>query len=81
VVRPTTETRFNRKLYISEQNKIGLYNTSGQVVVQLVTALRYKPEGRAFDSQCHYGLEVDSASNRNEYQANFLGVKSAGEYG
>ena len=27
----------------------------------------------------HYGPGVDSASNRNEYQAYFLGVKAAGE--
>jgi len=26
----------------------------------------------------HYGLGVDSASNRNEYQEYFLGVKAAG---
>ena len=26
----------------------------------------------------HYGPRVDSASNRNEYQEHFLGVKSAG---
>ena len=26
----------------------------------------------------HYGLRVDSASNRNEYQVHFLGVKAAG---
>ena len=26
----------------------------------------------------HYGLGVDSASNRNEYQEHFLGVKVAG---
>ena len=26
----------------------------------------------------HYGPEVDSASNRNEYQDYFLGVKAAG---
>ena len=25
----------------------------------------------------HYGRGVDSASNRNEYQENFLGVKAA----
>jgi hypothetical protein len=29
----------------------------------------------------HYGPEVDSASNRNEYQEYFLGVKAAGAYG
>jgi len=63
------------------------------VTSQLVEALRYKPEGRGFDSQwcncisslthsCrpHYGLDVDSASNRNEYQEYFLGVKAAGAY-
>jgi len=26
----------------------------------------------------HYGREVDSPSNRNEYQEYFLGVKAAG---
>jgi hypothetical protein len=49
-------------------------------------ALRYKPEGRGFDSQCchwnfsltqsfwsHYVRGVDSASNRHEYQEYFLG--------
>jgi len=57
----------------------------------LVEALCYKPEGRGFDSRwCHwifsltysfrrhYGPGVDSASNRNEYQECFLGVKAAG---
>jgi hypothetical protein len=49
--------------------------------MQLVEALRYKPEGRRFDSrwglslQPHYGPEVDSASNRNEYQGSSLGGK------
>jgi hypothetical protein len=60
----------------------------GGVVVE---ALRYKPEGRGFDSlwchwtfsltysfRSHYGPGVDSASNRNEYQEYFLGVKAAG---
>ena len=28
--------------------------------------------------QSHYGPGVDSASNRNEYQERFLGVKAAG---
>jgi hypothetical protein len=53
----------------------------------MVKALRYKPAGRGFDSQwchwnfscqSHYGPGVDSASNRNEYQVYFLGVKAAG---
>jgi len=50
----------------------------------------YKLEDRGFDSrQCHrnfsltqsrshYGPEVGSASNRNEYQEYFLGVKAVG---
>jgi len=66
----------------------------GHAVAQLVEALRYKPEGRGFDSRwchwnfsstqsfrSHYGPGVDSASNRNEYQEYFLGVKAAGAYG
>jgi hypothetical protein len=56
----------------------------------VVKALRYKPAGRGFDSRwCHwnfsvtilpvaYGPGMDSASNRNEYQGYFLGVKAAG---
>ena len=58
---------------------------SGHAVVQLVEALRYKPEGRGFDSRwCHLGFSlfrshcdpgVDSASNRNEYREYFLGGK------
>jgi hypothetical protein len=31
--------------------------------------------------QSHYGPGVDSASNRNEYQKCFLGVKAAGAQG
>jgi len=62
----------------------------GHAVAQLVEALRYKPEGRGFGSRwCHwnfsltksfrphYGPGVDSASNGNEYQEYFLGVKAA----
>jgi hypothetical protein len=55
----------------------------GHAVAQLVEVLRYKPEGRGFDWRWnfsltlsfrpHYGLGVDSASNRNEYQEYFLG--------
>ena len=74
--------------HITEQN---FKNVSGHAVAQLVEALRYKSEGRGFDSRwcdCnfslthssrpHYGSGVDSASNINEYQAYILGVKAAG---
>jgi len=71
-----------------------LHYIIGHVVTLLVEAMRYKPEGRGFDSRwCHwnfpliyffwphYGPGVDSASNRNEYQEYFLGVKAAGAWG
>ena len=57
---------------------------------RVVKVLCYKSEGRWFDpSWCqffidiksfrsHYAPGVDSASNRNEYQEYFLGVKAAG---
>ena len=53
-------------------------------ITQLVEALRCKSEGRGLDSQCvlcdfsltsyrpHYGLVVDSASERNEYKGYLL---------
>jgi hypothetical protein len=63
----------------------------GQAVAQLVETLRYKPEGRGFDSRwCHWIFFIDiilpaalcpggdSASNRNEYQEYLLVVKAAG---
>jgi hypothetical protein len=68
-----------------------LHILKGHAVAQLVEALCYKPGGRAFDSRLchwsfpltqsfrpHYGLGVDSASNRNEYKEYFLGIKAAG---
>ena len=61
------------------------------MVAQLVEALRYKAEGRSFDSRLghwnfsltwifrpHYGPGFDSASNKNEYQGYLLEVKAAG---
>ena len=57
----------------------------------VVKALFYKLAGSRFDSQCchwnfsvtysfrsHYGPGVEPASNRNEYQVYFLGVKATG---
>jgi len=55
------------------------------LLLRLGEALRYKPEGRGFDSRCHwnfsliksfrphYGPRVYSASNRNESHEYFLG--------
>jgi hypothetical protein len=63
----------------------------GYAVAQLVEALRYKPEGRGFDSRWgywgfsltlsfrpHYVCRVDLASSRNEYQRYLLMVKATG---
>jgi hypothetical protein len=57
----------------------------GCAEAQLFVALYSKPEGRGFDSRrghwnlcSDYGPGVNSASNRNEYQESFLGVKAAG---
>ena len=56
----------------------------------VVKALCYKSESRWFDSRwCHWNFSltsfrshyvpgVDTASNRNEYQEDFLGVNAAG---
>ena len=68
------------------KNSPNLLCSEEQAVAQLVEALRYKPEGRGFDSwSCHcnfslpqsfrtiYGPGVDLSSNRNEYQEYFLG--------
>ena len=57
-------------------------------MTELVEAVPYKPEGRGFDSRwchwncsftlsfrSHYGPDVDSAPNRNEYREYFLGGK------
>jgi len=68
----------------------GWISTGFPCVAQLVEALHYKPVGRGFDSRwCHwnflltqsfrsqYGLGLDSASNKYEYQEYFLGGKGA----
>jgi len=54
----------------------------------VIKVLCYKSEGRWFDPlqffidiksvRSHYGPGFDSASNGNEYQEHFLGVKEAG---
>jgi hypothetical protein len=57
------------------------------ILLLLIEALGYKPEGRGFDSwsgnflqftksfQLHYDPGVSSASSRTEYQKIFLGSK------
>ena len=57
------------KVAFEKFNKMLYRYMLGYAVAQLVEALRYKPEGRGFDS----GPGVDSASNRNQYQKYFMG--------
>jgi hypothetical protein len=40
--------------------------------------VRFPMESLTKTFRPHYGPGVDSASNRNEYQKSFLGVKAAG---
>ena len=87
--------RLPKLIEITYRNEVCMYYIhlailQGHAVAQLVEALRYKSEGRGFDSRwCqwnvsltsfrpHCGPGVDSASNKNEYQEYFLGVKAAG---
>ena len=65
-------------------NKHFLLTFLGHAVAHLVEALRYKSEGRGFDSRWGHWLNpsgliispaVDSASNRNEYKEYLLGSK------
>ena len=58
----------------------------GHAVAQLVEVLRHGFDSRwcqwnfplTQSFRAHCGLGIDSASNRNEYQVYFLGVKAAG---
>jgi hypothetical protein len=81
--RPVEDTNVLAETYCI---KLYIILREGYVVAQLVEALRYKSEGREFDSRwCnwnfsftqsfrpHYGPGVDSASNKNEHQEYFLG--------
>ena len=58
-----------------------LYGDRGSTVVKMlvrfqIVSLEFFIDVKSFRS--HYGPGVDSASNRNEYQEHFLGVKTAG---
>jgi len=56
-----------------------IYKEFGDRGGTVVKLLCYTSEGRWFDpSWCHWNFGVNSASNRNEYQEHFLGVKAAG---
>ena len=66
---------------------VGIERARTKRVYDSTETLRYKSEGRGFDSRCcHWNFSltysfrsgVDSASTGNEYQEYFLGVKAAG---
>ena len=73
----------------AKQEKKIVKSSAKLTMVQLVEALRCKPEGRGFDTrwghfdfsltlsfQPHCGSGVDSTSNRNKDQEYLLGVKA-----
>jgi len=75
----------NTLIIILFLNKIFLFvQISGGAVLEIgrslvrsqLVSLEFFIDIKSFRS--HYGLGVDSASNRNEYQEHFLGVKAAG---
>jgi hypothetical protein len=64
--------------FINKRLMHTLLGVRGGVVVK---ALRYKPVAGSIPDGVigiFHGPGVDSASNRNEYQVYFLGVKAAG---
>jgi len=70
------------------KESLSLSRNSPHALAHLVEALRYKPEGREFDSRwCHnpsgftMALGSTQSLNRNEYQEYFLGSKAAGALG
>ena len=87
----TRYQKFNHSHAIQVSRKFAKFDcfyTYIIIFVLVVEALRYKSDGRGFDSiWCHgnfslihsswphYGLVVDSASNRNEYQDYIMGDK------
>ena len=58
------------------KNKATTARSSKSLVRFHLVSLEFFIDVKSFRS--HYGLGVDSASNINEYQEHFLGVKAAG---
>ena len=69
----------NVHLTHSSRNSLAQYYTAKigmSLVRSQLMSLEFFNDIKSFRS--HYGPEVDSASNRNEYQEHFLGVKAVG---
>ena len=56
--------------------KVLCYKSEVSLVRSQLVSLEFFVDIKSFRS--HYGPGVDSASNRNEYQEHFLGVKATG---
>ena len=91
IASPLPHTRYMPRPSRYSRFLLVVYTNIGDRGSTAVKVLCYKSEGRWFDSRwyhwnssltlsfrSHYGPGVDSASNRNEYQEYFLGVKLAG---
>jgi len=57
-------------------DNVVIFDTYDVLDVSRVTVLEFFIDIKSFHS--HYGPRVGSASNRNEYQEHFQGVKAAG---
>ena len=63
-------------VYVSLSGNRGVLQIGRSLVRSHLMSLDFLIDIKSFRS--HYGPGVDSASNRNEYQEYFLGVKAAG---
>ena len=64
-------------LLLFSNNYVGAVLQVGRSLVRTqLVSLEFFIDIKSFRS--HFGPGVDSASNRNEYQGHFLGVKAAG---
>jgi hypothetical protein len=84
IVKNSTHLLHKSLTFLSTIRTSFIFFERGYAELHLVEALRYKPEGRGFDSRWrlkiflnltfrpHYDRVVDTASNRNEHQRFFL---------
>jgi hypothetical protein len=64
--------------YSKVRTAVAVLQIGKSLVRSQLVSLEFFIDIKSFRS--HYGPEVDSASNKNEYQEHFLGVKAAGAY-
>ena len=73
--------KIGKQLFSSHNFDLKLFLSSKSTNRKVASSITAGVSGFFFDVKSfwsHYGPGVDSASNRNEYQEHFLGVKAAG---